>query len=42
MQKITVGLAERSYPIFIGSNLDKGALVREVLKDTKNIYGCHQ
>ncbi len=37
MQKITVGLAERSYPIFIGSNLDKGALVREVLKDTKDL-----
>lgn len=37
MQSITVGLAERSYPIYIGSNLNYGPLVKQALSKQKDV-----
>lgn len=37
MQSITVGLAERSYPIHIGSNFNYGALVKQALIKQKDL-----
>ena len=37
MESITVGLGERSYPIYIGTNLEYGKLIKQALPKVKDL-----
>ena len=37
METITVGLEDRSYPIYIGTSLDCGSLIRDALPKVKDL-----